>query len=1339
MNGFDGTPIDTMFSAPTTWDVADPPEEALRHYYARQRAAAAKRDRERQMKARKVAAEREKKRREAEQQRTAAAKRKSQTRTARFEGDFSGGTTVDEFAGATMTVKGVGKVKEPTHMKALAAKYGVSPKVALEKWGEAQKAANKQYPDLKSKLDKSPKAKSRYYAIVTAIFKNMLKGAGEGSSEQAGESTVHVAEFECATCTEWFEATLLPTTVSVLCPECHSPNVHPNGEIREAQLEPPVEEDEQALVDTIRKLHESGRDVKAYVPGLPELTIEAAINGDVLPSRNYEFGFMGEADSPTLWSIASKDIVSLTGCRPEEARRFLDSQHGRHLAEKVTAETNEENGGPAALEGILTRDWFVQTWEKGQVQTTTLDDGTDTMDTLPEAEELYALVNAKGEPYEEKGKAKQAMMTSKEAESKNAHDRHITTLGLQWRKVEEAQVDEAPWKSPQEELKLARTYKKKGFKFVFKHGRNPPTYEKTRDTSGYPTAPKAVLTVDDYIEELQAKLKKKAESLDEAKLECMECGAKFSRNVKAGSTPKCPKCGSTDVELAESVDEQEWLQVRMPTAPRSAGDRIEQIIMRAGGKVGDMEFGRSTDDEPGWNIEVTTDSPAVTKKIEKALKRYKPKIEKETPPAMEPWDSDALQAEIEEALGEAASDNEMKAGIAGVLRAFERAQWWTMSGPQAEAFAKKHAKRANKNLSDEDATKIARAAMQALIKLKSVMQDSVEEALIDRIKQAAKEAGLSTKQGVAIWKASERYSSVLTGEADLNKVMKATKLPMPKIEGFRSALQKANRASLAKYEDLDEAGKYDYVFVRVMWKSEGTLSGKFDKHVKQSMKDVEHYTNSEGIEAPRSYMVIYRTKSEEAAKEVEKEAKRYRATTRRMTPAEVKAEDAKYEDVDEAKMECVKCGYKGPRKKFKGDLGTCPKCGSSYTKDVKEDESVDEAISAIEKKVALKMQARGMKFALILPAEKGEPLYVTSMKIAKAVKREDYPDARIVPIGKLTGQAEESLDEYADMNVQPHTWLVTLKPDGPDDAADIKDALTDRKNAHVGVSKVTDMSGGRISFLYTGTHSNTGSAKAGVKAALKRMGVDEEVVVEVLDEDTRLGKPDKRVLNAFSEKEAADSKKLTTDGKQLDGNWIGGRKIAWWEGDKVYVRTSSRTEVTIVRALKKVVPAIARGGFWETEDAPADLDEGFKKGQKITWTAPDGTKLTGVVVSPVIRGKMKVMPDKPNATEVGKRVRKEVLVDPASVQEAENPGRFAPVELLAPSRTEDGKGWVIQVNAYNPARATAIAKKLKGKVFGSDRVSIEVPQKNRKMAVAVVRKMLNKMGIDIEETDSPFA
>jgi Zn finger protein HypA/HybF involved in hydrogenase expression len=41
-------------------------------------------------------------------------------------------------------------------------------------------------------------------------------------------------------------------------------------------------------------------------------------------------------------------------------------------------------------------------------------------------------------------------------------------------------------------------------------------------------------------------------SLNDAKLECLECGHKFKKSVKTGSEPKCPKCGGYDVELSDA-------------------------------------------------------------------------------------------------------------------------------------------------------------------------------------------------------------------------------------------------------------------------------------------------------------------------------------------------------------------------------------------------------------------------------------------------------------------------------------------------------------------------------------------------------------------------------------------------------------------------------------------------------------------------------------------------------------------------------------------------------------------------------------------------------------------
>jgi hypothetical protein len=63
------------------------------------------------------------------------------------------------------------------------------------------------------------------------------------------------------------------------------------------------------------------------------------------------------------------------------------------------------------------------------------------------------------------------------------------------------------------------------------------------------------------------------------------------------------------------------------------------------------------------------------------------------------------------------------------------------------------------------------------------------------------------------------------------------------------------------------------------------------------------------------------------------------------------------------------------------------------------------------------------------------------------------------------------------------------------------------------------------------------------------------------------------VLDAFTSGRPASSKKLHSDGKVLDGLWMGGNKIAEWKNGKVVIRQiTSRSEQTVARALKKMTP-----------------------------------------------------------------------------------------------------------------------------------------------------------------------
>jgi len=88
-----------------------------------------------------------------------------------------------------------------------------------------------------------------------------------------------------------------------------------------------------------------------------------------------------------------------------------------------------------------------------------------------------------------------------------------------------------------------------------------------------------------------------------------------------------------------------------------------------------------------------------------------------------------------------------------------------------------------------------------------------------------------------------------------------------------------------------------------------------------------------------------------------------------------------------------------------------------------------------------------------------------------------------------------------------------------------------------------------------------------------------------LHEELKLdSKKDIAVLQAFVDKKSAESKKFSTDGKRLDGNWFGGRGIAEWKGDKiVFNDLGSRSAQTVQRKLRKMIPKVNLGEsvIWE--------------------------------------------------------------------------------------------------------------------------------------------------------------
>lgn len=71
----------------------------------------------------------------------------------------------------------------------------------------------------------------------------------------------------------------------------------------------------------------------------------------------------------------------------------------------------------------------------------------------------------------------------------------------------------------------------------------------------------------------------------------------------------------------------------------------------------------------------------------------------------------------------------------------------------------------------------------------------------------------------------------------------------------------------------------------------------------------------------------------------------------------------------------------------------------------------------------------------------------------------------------------------------------------------------------------------------------------------------------------RMSQKDKMVAMAFLSQEQNDSKKLTTDGSRLDGNWMGGRGIAEWVGDQIKMNDlGGKASQTVHNFLRKNAP-----------------------------------------------------------------------------------------------------------------------------------------------------------------------
>ena len=114
--------------------------------------------------------------------------------------------------------------------------------------------------------------------------------------------------------------------------------------------------------------------------------------------------------------------------------------------------------------------------------------------------------------------------------------------------------------------------------------------------------------------------------------------------------------------------------------------------------------------------------------------------------------------------------------------------------------------------------------------------------------------------------------------------------------------------------------------------------------------------------------------------------------------------------------------------------------------------------------------------------------------------------------------------------------------------------------------------------------------RQGLKA--KEAGMDRfEKIARNIEADLTLSDKDKAVIDAFTDGKEADSKKLSTDGKTLDGNWMGGKEIAIRDSEGVITPGEGRPHVKsdeiVLRALKKMTPS----RYYKGSDKWWDLDK----------------------------------------------------------------------------------------------------------------------------------------------------
>lgn len=158
------------------------------------------------------------------------------------------------------------------------------------------------------------------------------------------------------------------------------------------------------------------------------------------------------------------------------------------------------------------------------------------------------------------------------------------------------------------------------------------------------------------------------------------------------------------------------------------------------------------------------------------------------------------------------------------------------------------------------------------------------------------------------------------------------------------------------------------------------------------------------------------------------------------------------------------------------------------------------------------------------------------------------------------------------------TSKLFLRASGPDPkkAQAAKDAINMDEETH---TYKVHLNGKHIDTLFYGHHVDPEEVKkslvnhdgydSGINVVKKRKQytpkLEEEILLEI-----DLGKGDHEVIKAFMNKKPHSSKKLSTDGKRLDGNWLGGSGIAHHSDIGLHMNDlGSRSAQQVHRAIKK--------------------------------------------------------------------------------------------------------------------------------------------------------------------------